>query len=287
MYGFVRPLVPELKIKEHAFYKSVYCGLCRSMKKHTGVISPVTLSYDMVFFALVRIALGGVLPEIRPRRCLRHPLKKRPMADDMPALEYSARVSAILFSAKAQDGVTDEKGLKKFVWQMISPCAKGIGKKAGLDAVAAEVAGSMLVLSRLEKEKCAAPDMPADVFGKMLAQLGSLGLDGEKADIAREIFLHTGRFVYLADAAKDYEDDVRRGRYNPFALALDSASEAEKFFSEGLSDMLAYELHPALTAAALIERDGVGIAVSCIENIIGGGMMSELDNIITEKRRSK
>ena len=29
MFGYVTPLVDELKVKEHIFYKSVYCGLCR------------------------------------------------------------------------------------------------------------------------------------------------------------------------------------------------------------------------------------------------------------------
>lgn len=50
MFGFVKPLVPELKVKDSDFYRSVYCGLCRSMSKHTGGISAFTLSYDMTFF---------------------------------------------------------------------------------------------------------------------------------------------------------------------------------------------------------------------------------------------
>ena len=49
MFGYVKPVVGEMLVREHEFYKATYCGICRAMKKHTGTLSRVTLSYDSVF----------------------------------------------------------------------------------------------------------------------------------------------------------------------------------------------------------------------------------------------
>jgi hypothetical protein len=53
----------------------------------------------------------------------------------------------------------------------------------------------------------------------MLAAAFSEGLAGANRRIWHELGLHLGRFIYAADAAEDYEDDVRRGNYNPYAVA--------------------------------------------------------------------
>ena len=55
MFGYVKPVVTELLVKEYEFYKATYCGICRSMKKNTGALSNVTLSYDSVFLPSVRL----------------------------------------------------------------------------------------------------------------------------------------------------------------------------------------------------------------------------------------
>jgi hypothetical protein len=37
MFGFVRPYKDELKVKDYELFKSVYCGLCHSLKKRCGI----------------------------------------------------------------------------------------------------------------------------------------------------------------------------------------------------------------------------------------------------------
>ena len=80
MFGYVKPVRGELLVKEEEFYRATYCGICRSMKKHTGALSNVTLSYDSVFLALVRMLY---IPDsdfgVEMRRCIAHPMKKRGM----------------------------------------------------------------------------------------------------------------------------------------------------------------------------------------------------------------
>ncbi|MBQ9510227.1 MAG: hypothetical protein IJR55_00775 [Clostridia bacterium] len=272
-------MTAELKVKEHDFYRSIYCGLCRSMKKHTGGVSVFTLSYDMVFFALVRLALGDTAIKIRRRACEAHPFKKRPMADDCPELEYSARVNAILVYYKCLDDVADEKGAKRLFYRAAVPYAKRMKKRAALSEGEATVKKQMEELAKLEEERCSSPDALADAFGKLLASLAAYGLEETKRLLAYQLCFHVGRFVYLADAADDYREDVKLGRYNPFACAFSNGEEVEKFFSESLSDILNLELYEAEKALALIERDGREMIINCLDNIIHGGMESRIYSI--------
>ena len=93
MFGYVKPYHPELLVKEYEFYKSVYCGVCRSMKKCTGAMSNVLHSYDSVFLALVRMLF---IPEEQigaaPQRCIAHPAKKKPMLNRNDATDYTKSV---------------------------------------------------------------------------------------------------------------------------------------------------------------------------------------------------
>ena len=111
MYGYLRTHVPELKVRQQEYYRAVYCGLCRTMGQCTGQCSRMTLSYDFTLFALVRMALTGETVTVRSRRCIAHPLRKRPMADPNPTLRLCANTSAILAHHKVKYDLRDERGL--------------------------------------------------------------------------------------------------------------------------------------------------------------------------------
>jgi hypothetical protein len=77
LFGYVKPVPNELLVKEYEFYKATYCGVCRAMKHHTGFFSNVTLTYDSVLLALVRMLfVEDEKLSARRRRCVAHPLKK-------------------------------------------------------------------------------------------------------------------------------------------------------------------------------------------------------------------
>ena len=64
MFGYIRTDTPELRVRENEYYKAVYCGMCRAQGKCTGQCSRLTLSYDMVFLALLRLAVSGENPTL-------------------------------------------------------------------------------------------------------------------------------------------------------------------------------------------------------------------------------
>ena len=53
MFGFIRPLKSELKVREWERFQSVYCGLCHSIRSRYGSAQAMLLSYDCTYLALV------------------------------------------------------------------------------------------------------------------------------------------------------------------------------------------------------------------------------------------
>ena len=96
MFGYVKPLPGELKVKEYEFYKAAYCGLCRALKEKSRIL-PFTLSYDFVFLAILKMAVANEKPEIRKIRCIAHPFRKnKPALSLTPSLEKTASAAALL-----------------------------------------------------------------------------------------------------------------------------------------------------------------------------------------------
>ena len=223
MFGYVKPVVGELLVKEHEFYKATYCGICRAMKKHTGLFSNLTLSYDSVLLALVRM-LSVPDGEIgaKMRRCGAHPLKKRCMLNENEATRFTAKAFAILTYYKLKDDLSDdEKLLKRTLARIAKPVMRHAVKKAKEPSVAEIIADKLEKINRLEKEECPSVDEPARLFGELLGGIFAHGLDGAVRTVNYEFGLALGKFIYAADAAEDYDKDLKSGSYNPFVIIYD------------------------------------------------------------------
>ena len=116
-------------VRENEYYKSVYCGLCRSMGKHTTLVSCASLTFDMTFFALLRLWINEEKGEIVRRRCAAHQTRRRPMMNDNPELEYTAYVSAFMTYHKILDDIADERGIRRFFARVALLFAKRPMKK--------------------------------------------------------------------------------------------------------------------------------------------------------------
>ncbi len=224
MFGYVKPVISELLVKEHEFYKATYCGICRSMKKHIGALSTATITYDSVFLALVRMAYipDGEL-DSKMGLCIAHPLKKRPMLVDNSAIEYTARAFAVLTYYKLMDDLSDEKLSKRIAVGMAKPVISGAKRRADEPELEEITREKLAAISELEREGCPSVDAPAELFGELLGEIFSNGLDGSDKLVTREVGYHLGKFIYAADAAEDYEEDRRLGRYNPYVISYGGA----------------------------------------------------------------
>ena len=224
MFGYVKPDIKELLVKEHEFYKSTYCGICRSMKKHTGALSPVTITYDSVFLALVRMAY---IPDSElsssMRRCIAHPAKKKCMLTDNSAIEYTARAFAILTYYKMKDDLADEGAMKRMLVNLTRPIVASAKKKADLEPLAEIVRDRLGRISEIERERRPSIDEPAELFGELLGEIFAFGLEDSDRLVTYECGYHLGKFILLADAIEDYDDDLKSGKYNPFVISYGGA----------------------------------------------------------------
>ena len=224
MFGYVKPDIKELLVKEHEFYKSTYCGICRSMKKHTGKLSIATITYDSVFLALVRMAY---IPDSElsssMRRCIAHPMKKKCMLNDNSAIEYTARAFAILSYYKMQDDLTDEGLAKRMLVSATRPILASAKKHANLSSLADIVKDRLDKISEIERERTPSIDAPAELFGELLGEIFAFGLEGADRLVTYECGYRLGKFILLADAIDDYESDLKSGKYNPYVIAYDGA----------------------------------------------------------------
>ncbi len=264
MFGYVKPVVGEMLVREHEFYKATYCGICRSMKKHTGTLSNVTLSYDSVFLALIRMLyIPDADFKAEQRRCIAHPTKKKPMLKDNPAIEYTARAFAILTHYKMRDDVSDEVSLKKLGAAMLTPITYSAKRRADLSSLETTVREGLAAITEIEKSKCPSVDEPAAIFGDLLGEIFAFGLDESDALVPREVGRHLGRFIYAADAAEDYEGDAKAGKYNPFVLLYEGKP-------------LTGENKESIKCGLLLECKKIEAAV----NLLPFGTRATIENII-------
>lgn len=284
MFGYVKPVVSELLVREHEFYKATYCGICRSMKKHTGALSTATITYDSVFLALVRMAY---MPDSElsssMRRCIAHPLKKRPMLSDNAAIEYTARAFAILSYYKLRDDLSDEGFGKRLAVGAARPIVSGARRRAKQPTLEELCAEKLDAIARLEREECPSVDELSELFGELLGGIFAYGLSGEDALVTRQVGYHLGKFIYAADAAEDYDEDRRRGRYNPYVISY-GASELTDENRATIKCALLLECR-ALEAAINLVPFGNKVTVeNIVRNIIYEGLRKRIEFLDSQNK---
>ena len=218
MFGYVKPESAELLVKEYEFYKATYCGICRAMKRHVGVSAPMTITYDSVFLALIRMLFVDDKDiGVYKSRCIAHPMKKRPMLRCNAAIEYTARAFAILTYYKALDDKADERGARKLLTGLISPTLNAHRRRADIEFLDRVCYEKLSAITEIERSGEMSLDKPALLFGELLSEIFSYGLSGDDKLVFSEVGVHLGKFIYLADAAEDYAKDIKEGKFNPYA----------------------------------------------------------------------
>ena len=286
MFGYVKPHSAELRVREYDFYRATYCGICRAMKAHTGLLSNVTLSYDSVFLALVRMLYiddGDFGAEMK--RCIAHPLKKRPMLKENDALIYTARAFAVLTYYKMCDDLQDEGMARRLLVSAAKPIASHAISLSGLPELEKIAEEKLSAISRLEEERVPSVDAPATLFGELLGEIFAFGLSGSARLVTYECGLALGRFIYSADAAEDYCKDRKSGSYNPYVLMYEGRDlTAENRAS--IKCALTLECKKIEAAVNLMPFENRETIESIIKNIIYLGLIeriSFLDKEVAER----
>ncbi len=275
MFGYIRPHAPELRVREDAYYRGVYCGLCRAMGRCTGCLSRLTLSYDFTCLALVRLAASAEPVTFAPRRCAAHPFTRRSVAEPNDSLDYCARAAALLGYHKLRDDIDDERGWHRTRARLALPALAAMRRRARRDgsvtALDGEIGDALDALHALEAANTPSVDQPADAFGTLMRALASHDLPPTAARVAGELGHHLGRWLYVLDALDDYADDCAKGRYNPIAAARGGEPLTDAV-RQSYADALTAELMAVEAALDLLDLDANPDNAGALRNILYLGM---------------
>lgn len=284
MFGYVRPVAAELRVREYDFYRAVYCGVCHAMQKHTGRLSACTLTYDSVFYALVRLCLTGDSCTAEKCRCVAHPCRGRQCVNENPALRDTARAYAVLAYGKALDECRDRRGPARLPFLFARHMLRRAAKRARLPDLQHRMEEELSALAALEAAHCPSPDETAACTGRMLGDFFAQGLPDGARERAYAVGFHLGRFIAVADACEDYERDCRRKEYNPFRYREEPFDDAAR---ARVCTSLTMELCALEEAMNALPLDQYPAAGNILRNILYLGLPARVDAINRKEESRK
>ena len=224
MFGYVNISRKELPEARQKRFSSVYCGVCRRIREQSGQLARLGLRYDIAFLSLLLMSLYEPEEETGRNACHLHPVTGRPWVDNA-YIRYGADMNvALAYYNSLDDWHDDNRPSARVLAGIFGKHMPRI--EAAYPRQCAAIAHSIAELSRLEQEHCPNPDETANCFGRLMAELFAVEEDFWSPTL-RELGFHLGRFIYLLDAAVDFEKDKKRSKFNPYlAMGMEHADWA-------------------------------------------------------------
>ena len=213
MFGYININQGELKMKDFSKYRMYYCGLCQALKERFGVLGRMSLNYDLTFTAILLSSLYEEKEQLYEHRCFLHPLRKQRFIK-CDSLYYVADMNLLLAYYKCLDDWADEKKFSRLLYAgLIRRHVRGIAKR--YPEKVALIRDRLSAINACEKAGENQPDIPAGLFGEIMAELFLYKDDVWKNDLSQLGFF-LGKYIYLLDAYDDLEKDLKAGNYNVF-----------------------------------------------------------------------
>lgn len=222
MFGYVKFDLPNLYIKDYTLYNAAYCGVCKGIKSSSGNIARFGLTYDMAFFSLILHNIKKIDLTITRQRCAEHPLFKKPMAHVDSLTESIGALNTVFLYYKCRDNVVDEHK-DKFKLRLFTGAFRRAAKR--YPEVASLVDKYMAQQTEVERGKTSGIDMAADNYSVMIGKLAQYFLAESATPYTYKLFYNIGKWIYLVDAVDDYDKDIKKGCYNPFAAAYNESDK--------------------------------------------------------------
>lgn len=273
MFGYVYINKPELKIREFEKYRSHYCGLCRGLKDGSGFFGRMTLNYDMTFLVMVLTSLYEPELKIVKRRCIAHPFVKHEEITS-EITEYAADMNVLLAYYNLIDDWKDERKIFRGIYAfLLKGKVRRIEKK--YPEKAKVISEYLAKLSEAEKRDERDMDIPACIFGEIMAEMFVYDGKDPMADSLRRCGFYLGKYIYMLDAYEDIEEDIKKNSYNPFKVIF-----SEEDFENRALDMLTNAIS---ASAGEFERLPLIDDVEIMRNIIYAGCWVRYEQV-KEKR---
>lgn len=211
MFGYIAANMGDLTEEEKERYRQAYCGLCCRLGGRHGQLSRLGLTYDMTFLILLLSSLYEPDECNGSLRCPAHPIKRQEYFYN-GCTDYAADMTVALTWYKCMDDWKDEhKALKRaYAAALKKEYAAVQGQRPQQCRVFQDC---MEKLERIEKQGGYA-DEAANAFGTLMGEVFIYKKDEWEMPL-RQFGDYLGRFIYMMDAAMDFEQDKKTGNYNP------------------------------------------------------------------------
>lgn len=219
MFGYIAADWRAFSKEERARYEACYCGLCHALDEQFGSIGCASLTYDMTFLSILLGSLYNLLERNGERRCAHHPFKPRPYVESA-ATAYAADMNVLLAYYQSLDDWHDDRNqVARKKSEMLQPFLDEVRHRNPRQFGVVE--GALAELGKMERANELNPDLPANCFGGLMAELFIWHQDGHEQTL-REMGAALGRFIYLLDAVNDLRADIKKQRYNPLVAQMDT-----------------------------------------------------------------
>lgn len=276
MFGYISVNCKTLKDEEKARFRAFYCGLCHVLKEKYGNTGRLTLSNDMTFLSMLLSSLYEPAETCYDERCVLHPAKKH-HAVTGAATEFAADMNILLAYYKCLDDVQDERSLRGRVGEKTLKKAFA-AVEARYPEKCENVKTYLSEIARLERENTADIDAVTRLSGQMLGET-FVWKDDVFAPHLRRIGEALGRFVYLMDAYEDFDEDEKRGRFNPLR-----ALHAQSDYEQRMQDILTMEMAQCVKAFDFLplEQDE-----ALLRNILYSGVWGKYALMQSKRKETK
>ena len=277
MFGYVRINKMDLTFREYEHYKAYYCGLCKYLKRNHTELSRMTINYDITFLIVLLSSIYQPSAQVFHEKCIVDPVKKKKHIIN-EITEYAASMNILLAYYKLEDDVNDEGDIKsRLVRRAYRKSFKTAYDK--YPQKADFIKACLGELRSLEEDQSTSIDQTSNCFARLLEEIFDYK-DDEYRDRLRKVGFNIGKYVYIMDAYEDLDEDLEKGRYNPFTDYKDDR-ETLKLRVDKLIGMTLSRLEEAI-----LDLD-IKVNKSIIDNIIYSGVYLRYKGLINGADKKK
>lgn len=283
MFGYITPTKSKLLQQDFVLYRAFYCGICLQIGKDYGNLPRFTTSYDITFLSVLVHDILAQEVEFCECRCLGNPLTKKLTVKGNPLLEKLCAVNTILTYHKLNDDVIDGGGVKKKIARkfMTKAYNKAKVKADGADEIVKKWYDELRVLEKAQERSV---DKVSHCFAMLLRSLGQYLLGDKKDENFSALCYNIGKFVYIADALDDIDDDAKSGNYNPFLVGHEFNGRKEFIESnrENLEFLFACTVNRAIES---FNRMRFCQSYTLLKNIVYCGLRDKTDELLASEKK--
>lgn len=280
MFGYIKVNKGELSEEDQKIYRSYYCGMCRQLKKLSGIKGQMLRNYDMTFLTILLSGLYELEDNlVEGFTCPIHLFDKCTSRMN-EATEYAAQMNILLSYYDFQDHWEDYGFLpKKTIANLFRKQFREIEKKYPKQTIA--VQRYLIKISAAERGNEQNLDVVAGLTGELLAELYAWKDDQWKEEL-KTLGFYIGKFMYMMKVYENVDKDKAHNYYNPLIMEKDSRSEKD---FDTLVRLMLMSLMKEFEKS--FERLPVVLHGEILRNVLSSGVLTRFDDIQQKKKKKK